>query len=180
MKAVIFARVSTQEQETDGHSIDAQIAKLREYCARNSLEIIKEYEVVESSTRGERPEFYKMIDFVNSQKGQVALVVDKVDRLQRSFTELPILDKLRKENKLVIHFLDIGKMDSDSNSQQISFYQMSVVMANAYTNAISDNVKRSIIHKLNNGEYIGKAPLGYLNVRDENDKSNIIIDESRA
>ena len=40
MKAVIFARVSTQEQETDGHSIDAQIAKLREYCARNSLEII--------------------------------------------------------------------------------------------------------------------------------------------
>ncbi|NDC31919.1 MAG: recombinase family protein, partial [Bacteroidetes bacterium] len=180
MKAVIFARVSTQEQETDGHSIDAQIAKLREYCARNSLEIIKEYEVVESSTRGERPEFYKMIDFVNAQKDQIALVVDKVDRLQRSFTELPILDKLRKENKLVIHFLDIGKMDSDSNSQQISFYQMSVVMANAYTNAISDNVKRSIIHKLNNGEYIGKAPLGYLNVRDESDKSNIIIDESRA
>ena len=84
MKAVIFARVSTQEQETDGHSIDAQIAKLRDYSKKNDLEIIKEYEVVESSTRGERPEFYKMIDFVNSQKGQVALVVDKVDRLQRS------------------------------------------------------------------------------------------------
>jgi site-specific DNA recombinase len=180
MKAVIFARVSTQEQETDGHSIDAQIAKLREYSQRNDLEIIKEFEVVESSTRGERPEFYKMIEFVKAQKGQIALVCDKVDRLQRSFTELPILDKLRKENKLIIHFLDIGKMDSDSNSQQISFYQMSVVMANAYTNAISDNVKRSIIHKLNNGEYIGKAPLGYLNIRDDNDKSNIIIDESRA
>lgn len=180
MKAVIFARVSTQEQETDGHSIDAQIAKLREYSQRNDLEIIKEFEVVESSTRGERPEFYKMIEFVKAQKGQIALVCDKVDRLQRSFTELPVLDKLRKENKLILHFLDIGKLDSDSNSQQISFYQMSVVMANAYTNAISDNVKRSIIHKLNNGEYIGKAPLGYLNIRDENDKSNIIIDESRA
>ena len=165
MKSVIFARVSTQEQEQDGHSIDAQIAKLREYSQRNNLEIIKEFEVVESSTRGERPEFYKMIEFVKAQKGQIALVCDKVDRLQRSFIELPILDKLRKENKLVIHFLDIGKMDSDSNSQQISFYQMSVVMANAYTNAISDNVKRSIIHKLNNGEYIGKAPLGYLNIR---------------
>jgi DNA invertase Pin-like site-specific DNA recombinase len=31
MKAVIFARVSTQEQEADGHSIDAQIAKIRDY-----------------------------------------------------------------------------------------------------------------------------------------------------
>lgn len=179
MKTVIFARVSTQEQE-QGHSIDAQIAKLREYSKRNNLEIIKEFEVVESSTRGERPEFYKMIEFVESQKGQVALVCDKVDRLQRSFTELPVLDKLRKQNKLVLHFLDIGKLDGDSNSQQISFYQMSVVMANAYTNAISDNVKRSILHKLNNGECIQKAPLGYLNIRDENDRSDLIVDKSRA
>jgi site-specific DNA recombinase len=157
MKAVIFTRVSTQEQEQDGHSIDAQIAKLRDYCSRNDLEVIKEFEVVESSTRGERPEFYKMIDFVKKQKGTIALVCDKVDRLQRSFTELPILDKLRRENKVSLHFLDIGKLDSEANSQQISFYQMSVVMANAYTNAISDNVKRSITHKLNNGECIQRV-----------------------
>ena len=30
MKAVIFARVSSKEQE-EGHSLDAQISKLREY-----------------------------------------------------------------------------------------------------------------------------------------------------
>ncbi len=180
MKAVIFARVSTQEQEQDGHSIDAQINKLRDYCARHNLEIIKEFEVVESSTRGERPEFYKMIDFVKRQKSTIALVCDKVDRLQRGFTELPILDKLRRENKVSLHFLDIGKIDSDANSQQISFYQMSVVMANAYTNAISDNVKRSVMHKLNNGECILRAPVGYLNIRDENGKSNVIVDKSRA
>lgn len=180
MKAVIFARVSTQEQEQDGHSIDAQIAKLRDYCVRHDLTVIKEFEVVESSTRGERPEFYKMIDFVKRQKGTIALVCDKVDRLQRSFTELPVLDKLRRENKLSLHFLDIGKLDREANSQQISFYQMSVVMANAYTNAISDNVKRSIIHKLNNGECIQRAPVGYLNLRDKDGKSTVIIDKSRA
>jgi hypothetical protein len=100
------------------------------------------------------------------------LVCDKVDRLQRSFTELPLLDKLRKQNKLVLHFLDIGRLDVDSNSQQISFYQMSVVMVNAYTNAISDNVKCTVLHKLNNGECIRKAPIGYLNVRDEQGKSS--------
>ncbi|HHS2948414.1 TPA: recombinase family protein [Legionella pneumophila] len=180
MKAVIFARVSTQEQEQDGHSIGAQINKLRDYCVRNDLQVIKEFEVVESSTRGDRPEFYKMIDFVKRQKSTIALVCDKVDRLQRSFTELPILDKLRRENKISLHFLDIGKLDSEANSQQISFYQMSVVMANAYTNAISDNVKRSVIHKLNNGECIQRAPVGYLNARDENGKSTVIVDKTRA
>lgn len=180
MKAVIFARVSTQEQEQDGHSIDAQIAKLREYCVRNSLDVVREFEVVESSTRGERPQFYEMIDFVKKQKGSIALVCDKVDRLQRSFTELPVLDALRRNNKLSLHFLDIGKLDSEANSQQIAFYQMSVVMANSYTNNISDNVKRSIVHKLNIGECIQKAPIGYLNIRDTDGKSNVIVDKTRS
>ena len=180
MKAIIFARVSTQEQETDGHSIDAQIAKLREYCKKNNLIVIKEYEVVESSTKGERPEFNLCLDFIRSQKEKVALVCDKVDRLQRSILDIPKLEELRTKEKVVIHFLDIGKLDGDSNSQQKAFYRMSVVMANSYTDAISDNVKRSILHKLNNGECIQKAPLGYLNVRDTNGKSNVVIDVSRA
>jgi hypothetical protein len=53
-------------------------------------------------------------------------------------------------------------------------------MANAYTNAISDNVKRTVLHKLNNGECIRKAPIGYLNVRDEQGKSNVVVDKARA
>lgn len=180
MKAVIFARVSTQEQEQDGHSIDAQIAKLRDYCKKNSLIVIKEYEVVESSTKGERPEFNQCLDFIRNQKEKIALICDKVDRLQRSILDIPKLEELRVKEKVVIHFLDIGKLDNDSNSQQKAFYRMSVVMANSYTDAISDNVKRSILHKLNNGECIKKAPLGYLNIKDEQGKSKIIVDKSRA
>jgi len=180
MKAVIFARVSTQEQETDGHSIDAQIAKLREYCKKNNLTIIKEFEVVESSTKGDRPEFNLCLDFIRSQKEKVALICDKVDRLQRSILDIPKLEELRTKEKVVIHFLDIGKLDGDSNSQQKAFYRMSVVMANSYTDAISDNVKRSILHKLNNGECIQKAPIGYLNIRDNCNKSQVIIDKSRS
>ena len=180
MKAIIFARVSTQEQETDGHSIDAQIHKLREYSKKNNLTVIKEFEVVESSTKGERPEFNQCLDFIRTQKEKVALVCDKVDRLQRSILDIPKLEELRTKEKVVIHFLDIGKLDGDSNSQQKAFYRMSVVMANSYTDAISDNVRRSILHKLANGECIQKAPLGYLNVRDVNNKSTVVIDTSRA
>ena len=62
MKAVILARVSTKEQE-DGHSLDAQISNLKHYAERKSLDIIKQYTIIESSTKGERPEFKRMIDF---------------------------------------------------------------------------------------------------------------------
>jgi site-specific DNA recombinase len=127
-----------------------------------------------------RPEFNLCLDFIRNQKEKVALVCDKVDRLQRSILDIPKLEELRTKEKVVIHFLDIGKLDGDSNSQQKAFYRMSVVMANSYTDAISDNVKRSILHKLNNGECIQKAPLGYLNAKDTNGKSTVIIDSSRA
>ena len=180
MKAVIFARVSTQEQETDGHSIDAQLVKMREYCKKNDLIIIKEYSIVESSTKGERPEFNKCLQFIREQKTKVAIVSDKVDRLQRSILDVPKIDQLVNANKLCLHYLDIGKLDNDSNSAQKAFYRMAVVFANAYTDAISDNVKRSILHKLNSGECIQKAPLGYLNVRGEGDKSEVIVDKARS
>ena len=66
MKAVNLARVSTQEQE-EGHSINAQIDRLVRYCERKNLQIIKTFEIIESSTSGERREFNKMLEFVKTQ-----------------------------------------------------------------------------------------------------------------
>ena len=87
MKAIILARVSTKEQE-EGYSIAAQRQRLVEYCARKSLHVIKTFELVESSTRGERKEFASMLEFAKTQSEIVAIVADAVDRFQRSFKEL--------------------------------------------------------------------------------------------
>jgi len=86
MKAIILARVSTKEQE-EGHSIAAQRQRLVDYCARKGLKVIKTYELVESSTRGERKEFAAMLAFAQAQNETVAIVADAVDRFQRSFKE---------------------------------------------------------------------------------------------
>lgn len=178
--AVILARVSTREQE-EGYSIDAQIMRLREYCKRRNFEIIQEFIIIESSTRGERPEFYKMINFIKKQKEQIALVCDKVDRLQRSFKEVPVLEDLRRSGKLALHFHIEGQvLDKNANSSQIMAYQMYVMMAENYTNCISDNVNRSFEKKRHDGTIIGMAPIGYLNVRDDKDKADVVLDPERA
>jgi len=62
MKAIILARVSTKEQE-EGHSIAAQRLRLVDYCVRKGLKVIKTYELVESSTRGERKKFTARSDY---------------------------------------------------------------------------------------------------------------------
>jgi DNA invertase Pin-like site-specific DNA recombinase len=60
MKTLIFARVSTKEQE-DGHSLDAQIQSYFEYAIKKNFKVIEQFKVVESSTALGRPEFSKMV-----------------------------------------------------------------------------------------------------------------------
>ena len=86
IQAVIFARVSTKEQEP-GASLDAQKAAMEDYCAKKGLKIVNEYRVIESSTNGKRVVFHEMLDFVRKQKNKTAIVVHCIDRFQRRFNE---------------------------------------------------------------------------------------------
>ncbi len=65
-------------------------------------------------------------------------------------------------------------------------WNISVALAQNYTDSLRDNVKRAIEQKLRNGEWISQAPIGYLNKRDNNSKrdgrgkASVIIDKVRA
>ena len=53
VQAVIFARVSTKEQEP-GVSLKAQKEAMEDYCNKKGLPIVQKYKAVESSTNGKR------------------------------------------------------------------------------------------------------------------------------
>lgn len=63
------------------------------------IEIIKIFEIIESSTQGDRKQFHDMINWVKRQKQRIAIISDKVDRLQRRVSEVPVLEELRKAEK---------------------------------------------------------------------------------
>lgn len=180
MKAIILARVSTKEQE-DGHSIAAQVQRLQEYCQRKDLKVMRVFELVESSTRGERKEFKAMLEFAKSQKDTVAIVADAVDRFQRSFKESVMLDELRQKGQIEVHFYRENMVISkDASSSDILRWDFSVMGAKSYAISLSENVRRSLEYKRRNGEWGSIAPLGYLNVRDAQGKSTLILDPERA
>ena len=180
MKAVILARVSDPEQE-DNYSTPAQVRRLTEYAQSKGLEVIEAYEVTESSTKDVRTKFETIIKHIKEAKEPIALVVDTIDRLQRGFRESIELDDMRKAGQLEIHFLREGLvLSKDSNSSDLLRWDMGVMFARSYVLQLSDNVKRATEQKLKNGEWSGKAPCGYINVRDENDKAWVEVDEERA
>ena len=64
---------------------------------------------------------------------------------------------------------------------QKMMWNMGTVMAQSYTDQLADNVRRSIKHKLEKGEWIAQAPLGYLNTTDPaTGRSLIVLDPQRA
>ena len=175
MKTILLARVSSKEQE-EGQSIPAQVRRLREYAEKHRLSVIHEFQLTESSTKETRKEFNKIVGIITKSKDCTALVVDTVDRLQRSFKESVVLLDLLKQGKLTLHFLrERLVLDKNSNSSDLTRWDMNVFMARAYVLQLGDNVKRSLEQARKNGIRAGLAPLGYLNVKDENEKKMLSL-----
>ncbi len=179
-KAILLARVSSKEQE-DGYSIDAQKHRLNSYCVRKDFEILRIFEITESSTVGDRKQFRSMIDFAAKHKECIAIVSDKVDRLQRSFKEFPLLEELIIKGKIELHFAtENNVIYQDSSAHERMAWTMHVMMAQSYIDSMKDNVKRAFDQKIRNNEWIAQAPIGYLNVKSQSDKSDIQLDLNRA
>jgi len=182
MKAIILARVSTEEQMNEGQSIPAQLARAREYAKRKGLNIYKEYQFDESSIKDHREKFEQVIEEIKRAKEPVALIVETVDRLQRGFKESVLLDEFRKQGKLEIHFIRENLVvHKDSNSSEIQRWDLAVFLAKSFVLQISDNVKRTNEYKKRHGEWAGKSPIGYINILGEDGKKkDIIPDPARA
>ena len=60
-EAVLYARVSSREQEREGFSIPAQRELLQSYAADNGLTIVEEFVDIETAKATGRIEFGKML-----------------------------------------------------------------------------------------------------------------------
>src|SRR6185369_13774931 len=79
--AVVYARVSSKDQEREGFSIPAQLDLLRSYAAGRQLKIAEEFVDVETAKQAGRAAFGRMITFARKHQGRLVVLVEKTDRL---------------------------------------------------------------------------------------------------
>src|SRR3989344_5307000 len=105
-KAVIYARVSSREQEETGYSLPAQEKLLRDYAERQGLDIVKVFSVAESASGiKQRKVFAEMIDYLSKNKIP-NLLCEKVDRLTRNLKEAVVAnDWVEEDASRRIHFV---------------------------------------------------------------------------
>jgi len=183
MKAIILARVSTEEQKEAGNSLPAQIERLETYCKRKGFEVVKNLSFDESAYKSQRNDFEKIIVDIKAYKEKVVVCFDKVDRFSRNVFDksVSVLYELAMADKIELHFAsDNLVINSKISATEKFHFGINLNLAKYYSDAISDNVKRAYEQKLRNGEWIGKAPLGYKNIDLENGTKSIVFDEDRA
>lgn len=92
-----------------------------------------------------------------------------------------VLEDLRKEGKVEIHFIREGLvLNLKSNSSDILRWDMGVMFARSYVLQLSDNIKRSKEQSARNGIWMGLAPTGYMHTIDEKGGKTIEPDPDLA
>ena len=175
MKAILLARVSTDEQDTQ-----PQLLKLKEYADRQNLQYTEAdiFDFDESAYKETRQKFEEIIERLKKQKETVALCCDKIDRLIRNYVKhLPIIDELRKSGKVELHFPSDNIILTDKSPASDLFrFNMGVALAQYYSDSISDNVKRAIYKRIKSGQILSKAPYGYKNITLDEDNKTVVVD----
>ena len=176
--AVIYARVSSKDQEKEGFSIPAQLKMLREYALKQGFKVLQEFVDVETAKCAGRKQFGQMVHFLEKNRSCQVVIVEKTDRLYRNFRDCVTLEDLGIE----IHLPKEGQVISkDSKSQTKLMHGLQVVIARNYIENLREEVRKGMREKASQGIYPSRPPLGYcnnkLNHTIEIDQTNAAIAE---
>ncbi len=157
--AAIYVRVSTQEQATQGYSLNAQQEALENYAKALGYDLFRIYRDEGKSAKDlKRPEMTQMLADAEGKKFS-AIFIYKLDRFSRSLKDLILtIDKLKEWG---IDFVSLqDRIETTSASGKLMFHIISA-FAEFERNIIGDRTKFGMQRKAHEGGFITKAPLGY-------------------
>jgi site-specific DNA recombinase len=179
-KVIIYARVSSKEQEAEGYSIPAQLKALHEYASKHNYLIVEEFKDIETAKKAGRTQFNKMLVFVKENSAIKHILVEKTDRLLRNLSDYALLDHLIIGSNLTIHLVKENDiLSKNSRSGEKLMFGIKTLLAKNHIDNLAEEVSKGMTEKAAQGGYPSGAPYGYVNVR-EHGKSLIRIDPQTA
>ena len=177
--AVIYTRVSSDEQKKGGFSLDYQAKQGQEYAALKNLNVLKIYTESYTGKRPGRPLFNEMINFVKKYKVEhlIFLVHHRASRNGVDSAQLVYMAEYLGFN---IHLIQDGLiLNKKSKPTDFMIFEVANCMANFYPRNLSIDVSTKMREKAEQGYYPSRAVVGYKNQRIRR-RSYIQIDPEKA
>lgn len=164
-RAIIYCRVSTQEQKDLGYSLESQEDIIEEFCLKQNITVVKRYKESHSAKDENRPEFQDMISYITTNKNEIDyLLVHKWDRFSRHVSSaLLTIQKLNNVNIIVNAISEWRNLD---NPMEWFTYLLAQGQAELENKQKSERVRDANYRAYCEGRYINKPPLGYTPSKD--------------
>ena len=159
-KYFLYARKSTEDDDHQIMSIEAQLFELHEYARRENLEILEEFQESKSAKKPGRELFNEMMARIDSMDG-VGILAWHPDRLARNSVD----------GGRIIYAVDTTKIVSlrfptfwfEPTPQGKFMLQVAFGQSKYYSDNLVENITRGIRQKVRRGEWLVRAPFGYVN-----------------
>ncbi len=160
MRYIIYARKSTEDEGRQILSIESQLAELREFAAKEKLEIVASLCEAKTAKEPGRTKFAEMLKQMEIGKAD-GILSWHPDRLARNAVD----------GGKIIHLIDKGIIKSlkfptfwfEPTPQGLFMLQIAFGQSKYYIDNLRENVTRGMRQKIRNGVWPLWAPLGYLN-----------------
>ena len=186
-RAVSYIRVSTREQaqrggSEEGFSLPAQREANKRKAQSMGALVVKEFaDRGESARSANRPELQKMLAYLKEDGGIDYVFVHKLDRLARNRADDVEINRAFEE-------AGVRLVSTSENIDQtpggMLLHGIMSSIAEFYSRNLANEVIKGMGEKARNGGTLGKAPLGYVNVRgrDEHGREvrTVELDQQRA
>lgn len=173
LKAVLYARVSSDRQEKEGFSIPAQKKLLKEYAKTNNINIVEEFVEPETAKKAGRTKFNEMLKYLRKHPQVRIILVEKTDRIYRNLKDYVTLDEFKD---LEVHLVKEHEIISDKSSSHEKFvHGLKVLMAKNYIDNLSEEIRKGLQEKCAQGYYPSSLPIGYENKANATGKKEIFL-----
>jgi DNA invertase Pin-like site-specific DNA recombinase len=161
-KFFLYARKSSEAEERQVMSIEAQLFEITEWANRENLIIAETFVESKSAKAPGRKEFNRMIEKIHASKEPVGILAWHPDRLARNSID----------GGQIVYLIDTKKVSAlcfptfwfEPTPQGLFMLQVAFSQSKYYSDNLSENIKRGIRQKIRRGEFLsGKAPAGYVN-----------------
>src|SRR3989344_5185494 len=158
-----YRRKSSEEEDRQALSIEAQERELSDYAIKCSLEVLDALSPeTKSAHKPGREIFNEMLESI--ERGEAnAILCWKLDRLARNALDGGKIVWLMDEGKL--KQIDTPYKTFKNTSDDKFLMSIEFGMSKKYSDDLSDNVKRGIRQKYELGQYPNLAPIGYINMK---------------
>ena len=177
--AIIYTRVSTDEQANKGYSLPHQKNVLELYCAHKDIHILKHFKEDYSAKNFDRPEFNKLLTYIKANRKSIDyLLFTRWDRFSRNQEEAYRVIREFKNMGIIVNSieqpLDLSQPDS---KVMLAVY---LVIPEVENDKNSIRTKEGMRRAMKEGCFTGIAPVGYKNHRNSEGKSTLKINETIA